>query len=122
LRNIGGSDQLFFKKLTMIKFKCGWNINSKVIENIHIDRENIYWFLKRNLRYGYSGNYIDKIIYGKMIGSIINFLKALFLLNLSIIYVFLIFTKKNFYKSLFYFFRSAGRILSIFNYTPKKYI
>ena len=122
MKNIGGSDQLFFKNLNRIQFKCKWNLESPVIENIQTDRENIQWFLKRNLRYGYSGNYIDKKIYGPKLGTIINFLKLCYLLIVSIIFFLLIIRKKNYFKSIFYLCRSAGRFMGFINYIPKKYI
>ena len=122
LKNIGGSDQLFFKKLSMMNFRCRWNVTSKVIENIHANRENINWFLKRNLRYGYSGNYIDKKIYGFIIGSFLSILKIIYMLSISSTLFFLFLKKNNFYNSFFYLYRSAGRFLGLINYTPKKYI
>ena len=70
LKDIGGSDQLFFKKLHQLNFECRWNRTSEVIENIQPERENILWFIKRNLRYGYSGNYIDRSIYGGPLNQI----------------------------------------------------
>jgi hypothetical protein len=121
LKNIGGSDQLFFKELNRKKVDCRWNAKSYVIENIQTNRENIKWFLKRNLRYGYSGNYIDKKVYGKIIGTLLCIWKIAIMLLASIIYFSLFFFQNNFYKSIFYFSRSFGRLLGIFNYTPKKY-
>lgn len=122
LRNIGGSDQLFFKKLNHLNFTCRWNTTSKVIENIQSDRENILWFLKRNLRYGYSGNYIDKSVYGNLLGNFIIIFKITYLLFISFIFIFLFFKENNFYQTTFYFIRSIGRILGLLNYIPKKYI
>ena len=122
LKNIGGSDQLFFKKLTNLNLICRWYINSNVIENKQSNRENILWFLKRNLRYGYSGNYIDKSIYGNLLGNFLSLLKIAYLLFFSLIFIFLFLKKNNFYQAIFYFFRSIGRILGLFNYIPKKYI
>ena len=122
LKNIGGSDQLFFKRLSHQKYKCKWNLKASVTESKQSERENISWFLKRNLRYGYSGNYIDKIIYGKIIGIFLNFFKIFVMLLFSSFYLVLFIKKNNFYKSLFYLFRSIGRLLGILNYTPKKYI
>merc|ERR1712159_537776 len=80
LKNVGGSDQLFFKKLHFNNVSFKWNLKSFVIENIQIERENLKWFLKRNLRYGYSGNYIDKNIYGPQFGFYLNFFKGCYLL------------------------------------------
>ena len=122
LKDIGGSDQLFFKKLHQLNFECRWNRTSEVIENIQPERENILWFIKRNLRYGYSGNYIDRSIYGGLNGTIVSVLKSIYLFFLSFIFILLVLNKQNFYKALFFFFRSMGRILGLLNYIPKKYI
>ena len=122
LKNIGGSDQLFFKQLNKMNFVCRWNLKSKVTENIHINRENLKWFLKRNLRYGYSGNYIDKKIYGTITGSLLIILKIIYSTSVSLVLL-LLFMKKNYlYKSIFFLMRSIGRILGLVNYAPKKYI
>ncbi len=122
LKNIGGSDQLFFKKLYLKNLNLKWNLNSFVIENIHIERENLKWFLKRNLRYGYSGNYIDRNIYGPNLGLFLNFSKGCYLFLLSIFFMIIFFFNNNFYKSIFYFCRSIGRFSSLIHYKPKKYI
>ena len=61
---VGGSDQLFFSKLNKKKFIIKWNTKSFITENFDAkERKNIF---KRNFRYGYSGNLIDKKIYGKI--------------------------------------------------------
>ena len=123
LKNIGGSDQLFFKKLYQQNLTFRWNLKSIVIENIQTERENFKWFLKRNLRYGYSGSYIDKSIYGSKLGITLNIFKALYLLFLSLFFFLLFFLNNyNFYKSIFYFYRSLGRFSSLISYKPKKYI
>ena len=96
--------------------------NSFVIENIQIERENLKWFLKRNLRYGYSGNYIDRNIYGSRIGSFLNFSKGCYLFLLSILFIIIFFFNNNLYRSIFYFCRLIGRFLSSFGYKPNKYI
>ena len=116
LNNIGGSDQLFFKKLHLKNLDLKWNLNSFVIENIQIERENLKWFLKRNLRYGYSGNYIDRNIYGSRIGSFLNFSKGCYLFLLSILFIIIFFFNNNLYRSIFYFCRLIGRFLSSFGY------
>jgi hypothetical protein len=123
LKNIGGSDQLFFKKLYQQNLTFRWNLKSIVIEDIQTERENFKWFLKRNLRYGYSGSYIDKSIYGSKLGITLNIFKALYLLFLSLFFFLLFFLNNyNFYKSIFYFYRSLGRFSSLISYKPKKYI
>ncbi len=121
LKNVGGSDQLFFKKLHLKNLNLKWNLNSFVIEDIQIERENLNWFLKRNFRYGYSGNYIDSNIYGQL-GLILNFSKGFYLLLLSIFFMTIFFFNVNFYKSIFYFCRSLGRFSSLISYKPNKYI
>ena len=58
--------KLFFRKLNKKKFIIKWNKKSFITENFNPQREKNTWFIKRNLRYGYSGNLIDKKIYGKI--------------------------------------------------------
>ena len=119
-KNYGGSDQLFFKNLSVNNYVIKWNSRSYVVENIQENRENISWFLKRNFRYGYSGNLIDQKIYPKIYIYII-ILKIFYQLIYSIIL--LIFpTKKNLIKSKFFFSRALGRIMGLISYKPKKYI
>ena len=112
----------FFKKLKRLNNDIRWNLNSFVIENSNKERENFNWFLKRNLRYGYSGNLIDQIIYGKFIGKFLSLFKSIYFLVLSLIYLLQIYKYENLYKSIFFVFRFFGRILGLLNYTPKKYI
>ena len=121
LKNIGGSDQLFFGKLKKKGFSIMWNSKATVEEYPQVDRENYTWFLKRNFRYGYSGLIIDRSIYGEKIGYFMNILKLFFLFFLSLINLFFIFRKYNFIKSLFYFVKASGRFVSIFGYKINKY-
>ena len=120
LKNFGGSDQLFFKKLSVNNYLIKWNAKSYVIENIQKNRENLKWFFKRNFRYGYSGNIIDESIYPRKFIFII-VLKILYLLLFSIFFLILP-SKKNLIKSNFFFARACGRLAGLFNYKPKKYI
>ena len=122
LKNVGGSDQLFFKKLHFKNVNFKWNLKSFVIENNQIEREDLKWFLKRNLRYGYSGNYIDRNIYGPQLGFYLNFSKGCYLLFLSIFFMITFFLNNNFYRSIFYFCRSIGRLSVLTRYKPNKYI
>jgi hypothetical protein len=121
LKNIGGSDQLFFRKLKQKNFSIMWNSKAIVEEYPQVDRENYTWFLKRNFRYGYSGLIIDKCIHGEKIGYFMNILKSIYLFSLSLINLFFLFRKNNFIKSLFYFFKASGRLVSLFGYKIKKY-
>jgi hypothetical protein len=121
LKNIGGSDQLFFRKLKKNGFSIMWNSKASTEEYLQVDRENYIWFLKRNFRYGYSGLIIDKDIYGEKIGYFMNISKSVLLFFLSLINLFFIFRKYNFIKSLFYFVKGCGRLVSMFGYKINKY-
>ncbi len=121
LKNIGGSDQLFFAKLKKKGFSIMWNSKASVEEYPQIQRENYNWFLKRNFRYGYSGLIIDKSIYGEKVGYFMNILKSVYLYFLSLINLFFIFKKNNYIKALFYFFKASGRLVSMFGYKINKY-
>ena len=120
LSKYGGSDQLFFQKLSKKNFKIKWNLNSYVIENYHPNREKISWFIKRNIRYGYSGNQIDKKLNGKF-GLLIIFTKIIYLILLALVSLFFPF-KKNYINLQFYFAKAFGRVIGLLNYKPKKYI
>jgi len=121
LKNIGGSDQLFFRKLKKKGFSIMWNSKASIEEYLQVDRENYIWFLKRNFRYGYSGLIIDKNIYGKKIGYLMNISKIILLFFLSLINLFLIFREYNLIRSLFYFVKGCGRLVSMFGYKINKY-
>ena len=117
---VGGSDQLFFSKLNREKFVIKWNKKSFITENFNSQREKKTWFFRRNLRYGYSGNLIDKKIYGK-VGMIIIFIKLLYLVSTSILLI-LIPSHKNYIKACFLFLRASGRLIGLLSYNPKIYI
>jgi succinoglycan biosynthesis protein ExoM len=68
--NKGGSDQLFFLKLSKAN-KIVWNNKARVFELPNTKRTNIKWFLLRNIRYGSTSSYIYKTIYGSNYGNII---------------------------------------------------
>ena len=120
LSNYGGSDQLFFNNFFRKKYSLKWNNLSYVTELSQMERENKFWFFKRNLRYGYSGNIMDQKIYGNI--SIIVILSKIFYLSLIAFLLLFLPTKKNFLKSIFFFCRVLGRLGGLFNYKPKKYI
>ena len=121
LKNIGGSDQLFFRKLKKKGFSIMWNSKASIEEYLQVDRENYIWFLKRNFRYGYSGLIIDKNIYGEKMGYLMNISKIILLFFLSLINLFLIFREYNLIRSLFYFVKGSGRLVSMFGYKINKY-
>ena len=121
LKNIGGSDQLFFAKLKRAQYEIMWNEKAKVIEYYQKNRENFKWFIMRNFRYGYSGLIIDQKIFGNIIGNIINLMKIVYLIIIGLLEIIQIFKSYNIIKSLFYFSRAIGRIFSITKFKMKKY-
>ena len=120
LTNYGGSDQLFFSQLSKKKFVIKWNVTSLTTEKFQPGRENKKWFIKRNLRFGYSGNIIDKKYYGNN-SNVLILIKIFYFLFYSILLLFIP-TRKNYIRSLFLFLKAMGRIIGIFNYKPRKYI
>ncbi len=118
--SLGGSDQLFFTKLNKKRFVIKWNKKSFVTENCNPKREKKVWFLKRNLRYGYSGNLIDKKIYGK-ISLMIIVLKLFYLISVALSLIFIP-SRKNYIKVSFLLLKATGRFIGLLNYKPKRYI
>lgn len=123
LKNIGGSDQLFFLKLYNQGCKIIWNSNSKVFEQKNIERENFTWFVKRNVRYGTSSIIIFQELYGKYSGIYFCILKFIYELLLSVLFltIFFLSPRLNFFKSLQYFLRSLSTFLGIFGLRYKEY-
>ena len=117
---VGGSDQLFFSELNKKEFIIKWNKKSFITENFSQEREKKRWFFNRNLRYGYSGNMIDKKIYGK-INIIIILFKIIYLVSIAFLLVITL-SRKNYIKAFFLLFRALGRFVGLFNFKPKKYI
>jgi len=116
LNLIGGEDQLFFLLLKKKGYKICWNQKAKVFEQKNIDRQSLYWFLKRNFRYGASSSIIYKSAYGSLTGLLVLFLKLFFDFCKSFFYFVFLFTfsKKNFYKFLMYISRFTGSICGLF--------
>ena len=108
---MGGSDQLFFSKLNKKRFIIRWNKKSFITEKFNSEREKRSWFFKRNLRYGYSGNLIDKKVYGK-IGLIVIFIKLIYLISVALFLV-LIPSSKNYIKVSFLLLRATGRFIGL---------
>jgi len=117
----GGSDQHFFQQLKKKNFKIKWNNDSIVFERSQKTRENLKWFLQRNIRYGYSGSLIDLKLYGKLKGNFINMVKIFYLLFLSILNLIFFINYKKFYKSIFLFMRAYGRVIYLSKYKLTKY-
>ena len=77
LNHVGGEDQLFFLNLNKIGKKIFWNSKAPVFEIRNKKRENLRWFIKRNLRYGTSAVIIYKSLYGDVAGHFVLFLKLI---------------------------------------------
>ena len=120
---IGGEDQLFFLKLYKMGLKLKWNRKAKVIEEEKKKSKNLFWFLRRNFRYGASSNLIYKKTYGFFGGIFFTLIK--FLLDLiRLVYYLLIsinLSKKNFYRFLMYTVRLLGLIFGLFGFQYKEY-
>ena len=113
LNSIGGSDQLFFLTLRKGGSKIIWNKNAFVIEDNSLKKINSDWFFKRNFRYGFSGAYMSKTIYGKNVGLLISLLKIFYFMFNIVFLTFFLFNKKNYYKIKMNSFKIFG-ILNFF--------
>ena len=109
-----GEDQLFFLQLNKKGHQILWNKEFKVYEKRHSHRSTIKWVADRSFRLGILGNYIDKKIYGSMTGNILNFIKSIYYLFLSILTALHPFQKLYSYKLISFIYRSFGRLLSPF--------
>ena len=105
-------------------FKIMWNTKALVIEGKNNKRENFFWFLKRNFRYGASSNIIYKKTYGLIFGLV--FLLVKFLLDFVMFVLSLLslitLTKKSFYKVSMYLFRILGLIYGLLGFQYKEYV
>tara|TARA_Y100000389_G_C17465010_1_gene524724 strand:- start:4030 stop:4926 length:897 start_codon:yes stop_codon:yes gene_type:complete len=124
LNNIGGSDQLFFSEQNKIGNKIIWNKKNPVFEIQDKKRDNLNWFIKRNLRYSSSGHYIDQKLYGIIFGLICSIIKIHFYLLLMIASILLIPLNFKFFglRSILFLIRFFGRIGGIFGIYLKQYI
>ena len=109
-----GEDQLFFLKFNKLGYNIIWSKDIKVYEKVHFHRTDGKWVIDRSYRLGVLGNYIDKKIYGKIIGFVINYLKFVYYLVCSILSLLNFFQKNYFFNFLNLFFRSIGRFLGPF--------
>ena len=109
-----GEDQLFFHQLNKKGHQILWNKEIKVYERRHSHRSTIKWVADRSFRLGILGNYIDKKIYGSIIGNLLNYLKSIYYLFLSIFIALQPFQQLYTYKLISFIYRSFGRILGPF--------
>ncbi len=116
-----GEDQLFFLQLNKKGHQILWSKEIKVYEKKHSHRTTMKWVSDRSFRLGILGNYIDKKIYGPIIGNIINYLKVIYYLLLSILMVLNPFQKLYSFKLINFTYRSLGRVLSPFLFKKIKF-
>lgn len=109
-----GEDQLFFLQLNKKGHQILWNKEIKVYEKKHSHRSTMKWVKDRSFRLGILGNYIDKKIYGSIIGNIVNYIKSICYLLFSILTALYPFQKLYSFKLINFMYRSFGRILSPF--------
>ena len=109
-----GEDQLFFLQLNKKGHQILWDKEIKVYERKHSHRSTMKWVTDRSFRLGILGNYIDKKIYGSIIGNVVNYLKSIYYLLLSILTALYPFQKLYSFKLLSFMYRSFGRMLSPF--------
>ncbi len=106
-----GEDQLFFLKLNNYGHKIYWSKTIKVFEDVHRHRLNLKWLIGRSYRLGVLGYYIDKKIYGRLMGFTINYLKCVYYFVRAPSYFFLFFNSTFWAQILNYFSRSYGRLV-----------
>ena len=109
-----GEDQLFFSILKRRGNSIYWNKNVKVYEKNHIHRTNLSWLIKRSYRLGVLGHYLDKKINGMFLGYNLNYLKSLYYLSKTFLYIFLLFNKSSRINIINFFSRFIGRIFGPF--------
>jgi len=124
LKNIGGTDQLFFSKVNLKNNFIIWNINSPVYENRDQSKSNFIWFLKRNIRFGTSSKTIYSKLYNLPNTFFLILLKSLseFLKSIMFFLLIPIDLKKNFLLFIQYFVRSISTFISLFNIKFEEYI
>ena len=106
-----GEDQLFFLKLNNYGHKIYWSKTIKVFEDVHRHRLNLKWLIRRSYRLGVLGYYIDKNIYGKLMGFTINYLKCVYYFAKASSYFFLFFKSTFWVQISNYFSRFCGRLV-----------
>lgn len=109
-----GEDQLFFRQLNKKGHQIFWDKDIKVYEKKHSHRTTMKWVIDRSFRLGILGNYIDKKIYGSIIGNIVSYGKSIYYILLSILTALNPFQRLYFYKLISFIYRSLGRMLSPF--------
>ncbi len=109
-----GEDQLFFSMLKKRGNTILWSENVKVYEKSHPHRADLIWLVKRSFRLGVLGHYVDKEIYGLIIGYNLNYLKSFYYLLKAMLNIFLIFNKTSRINTINFFSRFVGRTFGPF--------
>ena len=105
-----GEDQLFFSLLKKRGNSIYWDKNLKVYEKSHFHRTNLLWLIKRSFRLGVLGHYLDKKIHGVIFGYNYNYVKALYYLLKSFLYILFFFDRYSRINAINFFARFIGRI------------
>jgi succinoglycan biosynthesis protein ExoM len=116
-----GEDQLFFSKLRKLGNNIVWSKNLKVYENYHLTRSKPKVIILRSFKLGILGHYIDKKIYGSLIGLMISYFKSIFFFILAVLELIKFYKKNNFFYSYFYFVRFCGKILGPMLFKQSKF-
>ena len=109
-----GEDQLFFSTLKKKGYSIYWSKKVKVYEKSHSHRANLIWLVKRSFRLGVLGHYIDKKMYGIIMGYNLNYFKSFYYLLKSTIFIFAIFNKNSRINAVNFFSRFIGRLFGPF--------
>ena len=109
-----GEDQLFFSLLKKRGNSIYWNKNLKVYEKSHFHRTNLFWLIKRSFRLGVLGHYLDKKIHGVIFGYNYNYVKSLYYLLKSFLYMLFFFDRYSRINAINFFARFIGRIIGPF--------
>ena len=106
-----GEDQLFFSQLNKMGYKIIWSKNIKVYESYHEKRSDLKEIARRSFRLGVLSHYIDKKIYGNFKGILINYLKTIYYLFLSLLELIKIGKKNYFHHLTNRFSRFYGKLI-----------
>ena len=123
LKKLGGSDQVFFSKLSEKGLIIIWNEKSKVYENRDQKKTNLIWFIKRNMRYGSSSKILYLKIFRPFEAYLLLFAKFIseFLRSLLYLVIIPVSIKKHSLISLQYIIRATATLLSLFNFKFEEY-
>jgi succinoglycan biosynthesis protein ExoM len=117
-----GEDQLFFIQMTKLGKIIYWSNEIKVTEVIHNHRLNLKWLIIRSFRLGILGNYIDRKVYGNLLGLIITYSKSIYFFFKFILHLLLPLKKDYIIILNIYFFKASGKFLGPFIFKKIKFL